>query len=220
MSSTKRINPLVIIIALAAVSFVIIALVVKTKNEPLKTLPYYGNKQVENGDTIYHRIANFEFVDQDGKTVTEKDFEGKIYVTDFFFTTCLSICPVMSTHMEMLTKEFKDEPRVKFLSHTVDPEHDNINVLADYAKAHNANSNQWHLVTGDKAALYRMARESYLLNAEEGDGGPDDFIHTQNFALIDWNKNIRGYYDGTNVNEMKTLIKDIKLLLKQKDFEN
>lgn len=220
MGSTKKINPFVIIIALAAISFVVVALIVKSKNEPLKSLPYFGNKQVQNGDTVFHKVADFEFVDQEGKKITQKDFEGKVYVTDFFFTTCLSICPVMSNHMEKLAQEFKNETRLKFLSHTVNPENDSVPVLADYAKAHNANASQWHLVTGNKVLLYKMARESYLLNAEEGDGGPEDFIHTQNFALIDWNRNIRGYYDGTNIEEMKRLSADIKLLLKQKDFEN
>lgn len=117
--------------------------------------------------------------------------------------------------MEVVAKEFSGNKKVKFLSHTVNPENDSVNVLYDYAKAHHANAEQWHFVTGDKKQLYNMARESYLLNAEIGDGGPNDFIHTQNFALIDTKKNIRGFYDGTDKKDVQRLVKDIKILLKE-----
>jgi protein SCO1/2 len=124
----------------------------------------------------------------------------------------------MSNEMELLAKHFEGNSQVKFISHTVNPEIDSVPVLADYAKAHHANPNQWYLVTGDKKQLYELARKGYFLNTEDGDGGPNDFIHTQNFALVDKYKHIRGFYDGTNHKEMENLIEDIEILLKVGDF--
>jgi len=191
--------------------------------KPLRYLPIFGEKQYEakNGktDTTFHSIQNFSFINQDGKTVTEKDFDGSVYVTDFFFTTCHTICPIMSTQMERVASKFKGNAEVKFLSHTVDPEIDTVEQLKAYAIKHNADSKQWMFVTGEKKALYDIARESYLLDANEGDGGPDDFIHTQNFALIDKDKRIRGYYDGTDSTQMNQLIKDIDLLLAEHHYK-
>ncbi len=191
--------------------------------KPLRYLPIFGNKTYEskNGktDTTYHTIQNFSFINQDGKTITEKDFEGSVYVTDFFFTTCHSICPIMSTQMERVAANFKGNSEVKFLSHTVDPEIDTVEQLKSYALKHNANVKQWMFVTGEKQSLYEIARTGYLLDASEGNGGPDDFIHTQNFALIDKNKRIRGYYDGTDSTQMNQLIKDIDLLLAEHHYK-
>ena len=201
----------------AATSVFVYAFFIYDNKKPLRYLAIFGEKSYEskNGstDTTYHTIQNFSFTDQDGKTVTEKNFEGSIYVTDFFFTTCHSICPIMSTQMERIADKFKGNSEVKFLSHTVDPEIDTVEQLKKYAIKHNADSNQWKFVTGEKKALYEIARTGYLLNAEEGDGGPDDFIHTQNFALIDKDKRIRGFYDGTDSTEINQLMKDIDLLL-------
>ncbi|CAN5323917.1 SCO family protein [soil metagenome] len=206
-----------IVLLLVATGVFIYAFFIYDTNKPLRYLPIFGEKSFEskNGktDTVYHTIQNFSFTNQDGKTVTEKDFEGSIYVTDFFFTTCHSICPIMSTQMERIAEKFKGNKEVKILSHTVDPEIDTVAQLKAYATKHNADANQWMFVTGEKKALYEIARTGYLLNAEEGDGGPDDFIHTQNFALIDKDKRIRGYYDGTDSTQVHQLIKDIDLLL-------
>ncbi len=190
-------------------------------NKPLKELPYFGFKTsdtiIEGGKTVIresnHKVGNFSFINHEGKTITQKDLAGKIYVVDYFFTTCHSICPVMTSQMLRIYDEFKNEDRVRFLSHTVDPEIDSVNILAEYAKAKNVDPNRWYFVTGDKKELYDMARQSYYLDAEEGDGGPDDFIHTPNFALIDENKFIRGYYDGTDSAQVNMLINDIKILL-------
>jgi protein SCO1/2 len=201
----------------AASAIFVYAFFIYDNNKPLRYLAIFGEKSYEskNGktDTTYHMIQNFSFTDQDGKTVTEKDFKGCIFVTNFFFTTCHSICPIMSTQMERVAAKFKGNVEVKFLSHTVDPEIDTVEQLKAYAIKHNAASNQWKFVTGEKKALYDIARTGYLLNAEEGDGGPDDFIHTQNFALIDKDKRIRGFYDGTDSTEINQLMKDIDLLL-------
>lgn len=191
------------------------------QDKPLRLLPYYGIPEVKpsatgNGnDTIYKTIADFSFIDQKGNTVTQNNFKDNIYVADYFFTTCQSICPIMSTQMERVAKFYENDPEIKFISHTVNPEYDSVNVLADYAQAHHAVYGKWYFVTGDKAHLYDMARTSYLVDAAEGDGGEDDFIHTQNFVLIDKGRHIRGYYDGTNPKEIDQLINDIKLLKKE-----
>jgi len=206
----------VVIIGLAAL-FLFRGLLNYKSNKASKILPYYGNKDLaSNGkDTIYHYVPDFKFINQEGKTITQKNLDGSVYVADYFFTTCQSICPIMSNEMELLAKHFEGNSQVKFISHTVNPENDSVPVLADYAKAHHANPNQWYLVTGDKKQLYELARKGYFLNTEDGDGGPNDFIHTQNFALVDKYKHIRGFYDGTNHKEMENLIEDIEILLKE-----
>ena len=215
----KLINILLVCLALGVLAF---SLFLKQKNKPLKELPYYG-EQIEDSvlvdgeyqKKIYnHTAGDFSFINQEGKTITQKDLEGKIYVVDYFFTTCKSICPVMTNQMHRIYEVYKNENDVKFLSHTVDPETDSVAVLAAYAKNKNADPNKWYFLTGDKKMLYELARKSYYLDAEEGDGGPDDFIHTPNFALIDKEKHIRGYYDGTDSVQVNTLINDIDMLLK------
>ncbi len=212
----KKIITSVVIIGLAAL-FLFKGLLNYKSNKASKILPYYGNKDLaSNGkDTIYHYVPDFKFINQEGKTITQKNLDGSVYVADYFFTTCQSICPIMSNEMELLAKHFEGNSQVKFISHTVNPENDSVPVLADYAKAHHANPNQWYLVTGDKKQLYELARKGYFLNTEDGDGGPNDFIHTQNFALVDKYKHIRGFYDGTNHKEMENLIEDIEILLKE-----
>ena len=212
----KKIITSVVIIGLAAL-FLFKGLLSYKSNKASKILPYYGNKDLaSNGkDTIYHYVPDFKFINQEGKTITQKNLDGSVYVADYFFTTCQSICPIMSNEMELLAKHFEGNSQVKFISHTVNPENDSVPVLADYAKAHHANPNQWYLVTGDKKQLYELARKGYFLNTEDGDGGPNDFIHTQNFSLVDKYKHIRGFYDGTNHKEMENLIEDIEILLKE-----
>lgn len=209
------------IIIIGAALAIYLGFISKSKNKPLRYLPYYGNSEIKPSlkgsgmDTIYKSIADFSFIDQKGNIVSQENFKDKIYVADYFFCTCQSICPIMSVQMERVAAAFKDEADIKFISHTVNPEYDSVNVLADYAAAHHAIYGKWYLVTGNKKALYDLARESYMLDASEGDGGEDDFIHTQNFALIDKERHIRGYYDGTNPKEVDQLINDIKLLKKE-----
>ncbi|MCC7050660.1 MAG: SCO family protein [Bacteroidia bacterium] len=187
----------------------------KSNKKPLRYLPIYGNYTIVNTDTIYHRVPDFSFTDQLGKVVTQNNFKNKIYVTDFFFVTCKTICPIMTDNMESVYNEFKNDTNILFLSHTVNPEDDSVQVLKEYAEQHHANNNRWYFVTGNKKELYNQARKGYYLEANEGDGGEDDFIHTQNFALIDPNKNIRGYYDGTKENDIKKLLSEINLLKKE-----
>lgn len=212
----KKIITSIVVIGLAAV-FLLRGLFNYKSNKASKILPYYGNKELaSNGkDTVYHYVPDFKFINQEGKEITQKNLDGSVYVADYFFTTCQSICPIMSNEMELLNQHFADNPSVKFISHTVNPENDSVPVLADYAKAHHANPNKWFLVTGNKKELYDLARKGYYLNTEDGDGGPNDFIHTQNFALVDKYKHIRGFYDGTNHKEMENLIEDIEILLKE-----
>ena len=161
----------------------------------------------------YHTIADFSFTNQNGKTITQKDYEGKIYVTDFFFTTCGSICPKMTTNLEEVQKAFANNPKVMLLSHTVFPETDSVSVLKDYAIKHKVDDAKWNLVTGDKKEIYTMARKSYLAVKL---GKPDelyDMVHTENFILVDSERRVRGFYDGTNKEEVKKLIEDINWLL-------
>jgi protein SCO1/2 len=212
----------IFLLVVAAVVFVY-AFFIYDNDKPLRYLPIYGEKSYEakNGktDTTFHTVQNFSFTNQDGETVTQSNFDGSVYVADFFFTTCHSICPIMSTQMERIAAKYKGNAEVKFLSHTVDPEIDTVEQLKRYAIKHNADTKQWMFVTGDKKALYDIARVSYMLDASQGDGGPDDFIHTQNFALVDKDKRIRGYYDGTDTTQMNQLIKDIDLLLSEYHYK-
>jgi protein SCO1 len=191
------------------------------KAAPLIYLPYYGPKQsVQTGDTSYHTVSDFSFVDQNGKPVDQNTIKNKIYVTEYFFTTCKSICPVMNSHLTQIHKEFKNEKDFLILSHTVDPETDSVSVLKEYAQQHGANDSKWLFLTGKKEDLYRVARKGYLITPQDGKGDEDDFIHTQNFALVDKERRIRGYYDGTDSLEIKRLNQDIKVLLKEYEYKS
>lgn len=161
-----------------------------------------------------HTVSDFSFTNQLGNTITQDDTRGKIYVTDFFFTTCGSICPKMTTQLQRVQREFKGDANFKILSHTVNPRIDTVEVMKAYADRFEADPTQWWFLTGSKADLYLMARKSYLVVPDEQDpnfehGGESDFIHTENFVLIDPDRRIRGMYDGTNPDEVSELIKDI-----------
>lgn len=159
-----------------------------------------------------HKIANFELVNQNGDTITEKDYEGKIYVADFFFTRCQTICPVMTKNMHLVQEAYAKDSKVMILSHSVTPEMDSVPVLREYADKKGVDDAMWNLVTGPKPEIYRLARKSYFAVLDEGDGGDQDFIHTENFILVDPKKRIRGYYDGTEQEDVLRLIEDIKIL--------
>lgn len=201
------------LVGLIAIGFMVWAYHIQNPGSSQPQLDVFGPL---NDNGTEHTVADFSFIDQTGKTVTQKDFEGKIFVSDFFFATCEGICPIMSGEMQRVAEHFKNEQRLKFLSHTVKPEEDSVEVLAEYATLHNADPSQWHFVTGDKAQLYEMARKSYLVTISEGDGGPQDFVHTQFFALVDTKRRIRGYYDGTDSVEVNRLLTDIGILLQEK----
>ena len=191
--------------------------------KPQKTLPIYNPADV-NPELVdstvqykskYHTIADFSFVNQNGDTITQKNYEGKIYVADFFFTTCGSICPKMTTNLADVQKAVLNNPKVMLLSHTVFPEVDSIPVLKAYAIKHGVVDSKWNLVTGDKKEIYTMARKSYLAVKL---GRPDqlyDMVHTENFVLVDQKRRVRGFYDGTNKEEIKRLLDDIDFLSKE-----
>jgi len=188
--------------------------------KPSKTLPTYNPADV-NPELVdstvqyvskYHTIADFKFTNQNGKIITQKDYEGKIYVADFFFTTCKSICPKMTTNLVDVQKAFVNNPKVKLLSFTVMPDIDSVSVLKEYAKINGVVDSKWNLVTGDKKAIYTMARKSYLAVKQ---GKPDeqyDMVHTENFVLVDSKKRVRGFYDGTKKEDIQRLILDIQWL--------
>jgi protein SCO1 len=197
----------VALVVMAAMAWGYNILTTERKINP--SLPVYGQK---SEDGTEHRVAGFSFVNQDGRTVTEKDFEGNIYVADFFFINCEGICPAMSAQMKRVHDHFIENPSVMLLSHTVKPEEDSVGALKKYSVDHGADPGKWHFVTGDKESIYRLARESYLVTASEGDGGHEDLVHTQYFALVDGRRRLRGFYDGTDSAEVNKLIGDINIL--------
>jgi protein SCO1/2 len=151
-------------------------------------------------------------VNQNGDTVTDFDTEGKYIVGEYFFTTCQTICPIMTRHMATVQKAYANDEKVILLSHTVDPETDSVPVLKAYSELHEAIPGKWHFLTGEKKALYDQARYGYLISALQGDGGPEDFIHSEKLVLIDKDKRIRGFYDGTDTKDVKRLMDEIEVL--------
>lgn len=181
---------------------------------PLRKLDYYGPKYSSGGqDSQPHRILPFSLIDQYGDSIGLKDVQGKILLSEFFFTTCQSICPIMNHNFEKIYRLYSNQPNVLLLSHSVDPEQDCVAVMRDYASKRGVKDKRWLFLTGDKVQLYQLARKSYLLDAEEGDGGSGDFIHTQKFALVDQTGCIRGYYDGTDSLDVDRLILEMNLLI-------
>lgn len=183
-------------------------------------LPIFGPKDfnpdlVDAGlqDTeIPHTVSDFKLTNQNGEIITQTDYENKIYVADFFFTRCPSICPIMSINMATLQQAFLEDDNVMFLSMSVTPEMDSVPILRDYAYRNGVIDSKWHVTTGNKKHIYNLARKSYFAALDEGDGGLQDFIHTPNFVLVDKKKQIRGVYDGTNNDDVLQLIDDIKKL--------
>ena len=164
----------------------------------------------------YHTIARFSMTNQNGETITEKEYDNTIYVADFFFTTCPSICPIMTKNMHTLQEKLVDLPEVKLLSFSVTPQIDSVAQLKRYALKNKVDDTRWNLVTGKKKEIYELARKSYLVVKDDGDGGPYDMIHTENFVLVDKQKRIRGFYDGTQLEAMDDILRDIELLVSEK----
>jgi len=162
-----------------------------------------------------HRVADFELINQNGETITQEAYKDKIYVADFFFTSCPSICPVMTNNMVELQNTFLENEAVMFLSMSVTPTIDSIPVLRKYATDKGVIDSKWNVTTGNKKHIYELARKSYFAVVEQGDGGLQDFIHTPNFILVDTEKQIRGIYNGTKEDEIQRLIKDINLLMEK-----
>lgn len=175
-------------------------------------LPIFGEREVVGTDTVYHKIANFRFVDQDSAEVTNETFRNKIYVADFFFTSCRTICPIMKTQMHRVYDAVENDPDVLILSHTIDPEYDTVGLLHDFADRLGVKSNKWHFVTGVKDSIYNIAQRSYFATAMEDKAEPDGFIHSGAFLLIDKEQRIRGKYDGTKEEDVNRLLADIAKL--------
>ncbi|WP_081207984.1 SCO family protein [Salegentibacter sediminis] len=203
-----------------AILSVIIIYAIYTLLKPEERLPVFQPDMVnaELVDTTvqhirkYHSVADFKLINQNGDTITQDFYRDKIYVADFFFTTCLTICPVMTDHMLKIQEKIKDDPEVLLLSHTVFPKTDSVPVLKEYAEEKGVIDAKWNLVTGDKKHIYELARKSYLASKSNGDGGPYDMIHTENFVLVDKQKRIRGFYDGTDPEAIEELMDDIRIL--------
>ena len=204
------------------ISIIIISLIYNKLNV-YQPLPIYQPSMVSTelvDSTIqykkkYHKIADFSLINQNGKIITQDNYKNKIYVADFFFTTCQTICPVMTTNMAEIQKAIMDDDNVMLLSHSVTPKIDSVEQLKRYAIEKGVNDKKWNLVTGDKKQIYELARKSYLAVKTIGDGGPFDMIHTENFMLIDKKRQIRGFYDGTDPDDIERLLDDIKILEKE-----
>lgn len=190
-------------------------LIVSRGKNNYQRLEIFGPKEPSStnpGDTSYHTIAPFELTAHDKSVFSDKDLEGKIYVADFFFATCQTICPKMSMQMKRVQEAYKEDPDVILISHTVDPDRDTVNALAAYAAEYGAINGKWFFLTGEKKEIYDLARHSYFLAAMPGDGGPDDFIHSEKLVLVDKHKRIRGFYNGTDYEDVNLLIDEIKVL--------
>lgn len=199
------------------------------QNETPRELPYYGTHDIilepqEDGSSLskqmHFQVPPFAFTNQSKREVSHKDYDGKVYVADFFFTTCPTICPVMSSQLSRLQSKLAKEGilgEVMILSHTVNPEHDSPEVLKAYAERMEADTNYWHFVTGVRDDIYDQAKYGYFLTALESDTAAGGLFHSDTFALIDQKDHIRGYYDGTSTDEVDQLFDDIKLLIKKND---
>ncbi len=193
-------------------------------------LPYYGEKEViaveRNGrmvvDTLYAELPPFSLIDRNGRAFTDRDVEGKIIVADFFFTRCTTICPRMKVQMQQLQLKLNDPAYedIVFLSHTVDPEYDTPEVLNAQARKLQADTARWKFLTGPKEDIYRLAVEGYLVPAQEDVMDPDGFLHSEMFVLVDKDRHLRGYYDGTTAEGMNAIAADIKMLLKEEKIKN
>jgi len=207
-----------------AIVFLIISIVILSiiynKLNVYQPLPVYQPAMVSTelvDSTIqyqkkYHKIADFSLINQNGKIITQADYKDKIYVADFFFTTCQTICPIMTTNMAAIQKEIMDDNDVMLLSHSVTPQIDDVTQLKKYAIEKGVDDKKWNLVTGDKKQIYELARKSYLAVKTVGNGDEYDMIHTENFMLIDKKRQIRGFYDGTSKEDIERLLEDIKIL--------
>lgn len=186
-------------------------------------LPVLGNhsyqQRMEDGqevtDTLFHTINDFQFVDQDSNLVSNSTFDGKIYIADFFFTSCPSICPIMKTQMLRVYEAYQENDMVVFLSHTIDPEYDTVALLKDYADRLGVESSKWHFVTGNKQDIFKIAQLSYMSVAADDAEAPGGYIHSGRFLLVDPLRRIRGAYDGTDPKDVDILIQDIETLLQE-----
>ena len=220
ISFFKKSIPTVLRIGLLFIIMVFIGYKLLT---PKKKLPVYNpadvNPRLVDASVKHirsnHKIADFILINQNGDTITQDNYKDKIYIADFFFTRCQTICPIMTLNMSDLQEFYKDDADIMFLSHSVTPIIDSIPVLKDYAVKKGVIDGKWNLVTGDKKHIYQLARKSYFAVLDEGDGGEQDFIHTEQFILVDKKRQIRGFYDGTDKKDVQRIFKDIEILKKE-----
>lgn len=179
-------------------------------------LGYYGpDEELPDGTIVHHTVSPFSFVDQEGDTITETVLKGHVSVVNFFFVACPGICPKMNSQLKRVHDKYLDNDRVAILSHSVDPQRDTVPVLHAYSQMFDADHTRWHFLTGKKKAIYLAARNSYMVNTLEGDGGPTDFIHSEYLVLVDPELHIRGYYEGTHENQVDDLMHDMDVLLRK-----
>ena len=181
-------------------------------------LPILGNYELQGKDTIYPTIKEFSFVDQDSSVITNDTFKNQIYVADFIFLSCPTICPIMNNQLKSVYTVYKDNPKVSFLSHTIDPKHDTIPALKEYT-VRNDIGDSWHFVTGNRDSIMKIAGDSYFTIAYPDANEPGGLVHSGGFVLVDKNSHVRGVYDGTDETETQHLIDDIEILLAEQ-FSN
>lgn len=221
-SKLKKFAGLIFILSMPAIFLSIFS----SGKHKFDTRPYYGPREavvttdangVETVDTTYHTIPPFAFTNQNGETITNADYDGKIYVADFFFTRCPTICPKMTANMVRLQWKLKDDAfaDIKFLSHTIDVRHDSVEVLKSYAQDAGADENRWNFVTGSQEEIYAVGEQGYFLSAMEDSLAPGGYLHSGLFVLVDRNRHIRGLYDGTTSDEVDKLFDDVKMLFKE-----
>ncbi len=199
---------------------ILITLIGCTSTPSSDKLPIYGNKIFEENDTIYHTVEDFKLVDQDSSWVTNSTFEDQVYVSDFFFTSCPTICPKMKQQMLRVYEKFENNDQVAILSHTIDPKHDTVAVLKDFANKLSIKSNKWKFVTGDQDYIYDLGEKSYMVMADEDPNAAGGFIHSGAFLLVDKERRIRGVYDGTIDEQVDILLNDIEKLLREYEPTN
>jgi protein SCO1/2 len=215
-SLRKSLPAIIIFIVFSAISLVVFYQLLSVD----KRLPIYSpsdvNPKLVDASVKHiqsnHSIADFSLTNQNGETITNKDYEGRFYIADFFFTRCQTICPIMAYNMGELQAHYKDDTEIMFLSHSVTPVMDSVPVLKAYAVNKGLIDGKWNVTTGSKKHIYELARKSYFAVLDEGNGDENDFIHTEQFVLVDKDRRIRGYYDGTEKEDMKKIIADIVLL--------
>ena len=210
-------------ISIIALLFIISVFIGYKLLTPKKRLPIYNPTDVNPRLVDFsiqhiknnHKIADFNLINQNGETITQDDYKDKIYIADFFFTRCATICPIMTNNMAELQKKYINDKDVMLLSHSVTPIIDSVPILKQYAKNKGVSDTKWNLTTGNKRHIYELARKSYFAVLDEGDGGEQDFIHTEQFILVDKKRQIRGFYDGTDKEEIQRIQKDIQILKKE-----
>ncbi len=192
----------------------LITLIVSCQEKVPDILPILGERSISETDTIYHTIPDFKFVNQDSQYITPKTFEDKIYISDFFFTSCPTICPIMKKEMLRVYEKYKNQEDFLMISHSIDWRNDSVPVLKKYSSKLGVDNSKWHFVTGPKDHIYDMAFK-YLVAAAEDEDSPGGYTHSGNIMLVDKEKRLRGYYDGTKTESVNLLIRDIAILSRE-----